>query len=56
MQQGGQSLSSYQWPNSLSRVAYFGQYPLIRQQRRRSRLVTKSAKGPQADSSGQQDR
>jgi hypothetical protein len=27
MQQGGQSLSSYQWPNSLSRVAYFGQYP-----------------------------
>ena len=27
MQQGGQSLSSYQWPTLQSRVAYFGQYP-----------------------------
>ncbi|MCS3928478.1 hypothetical protein ABIB94_003926 [Bradyrhizobium sp. JR7.2] len=24
MQQGGQSLSSYQWPTLQSRVAYFG--------------------------------
>jgi len=29
MQQGEQSLGSYQWPNSRSR-AYFGRYPTFR--------------------------